>query len=352
MSDSEYRSEFYAGGSSNDDDDSDGSTDSDTDREMYARPKQKKNESSATSSGKKKQTMKQRRGLITKINKEIKSKKPILHATPLKKLMKKFLPGGGKSSEGVERISRDALYIIRELCEHHLVSIATNANKINMEKVPKCFTLLAKVVCTAGEIMEQCHPGSGTKWEEFHQTGLSVDMNKRAKSILSENGVKRLGRRGGAIRTGSDVCIPMRSLMVHYIQEVMQKALHFAEQARVKTITADHIMRAVEIRFGRKFYNSMGKGMSYGKKPSASELARRPSTRAHAAVEPQSAPAGANKPRTPAQATKTRTPAQAKKTRTPAQAKKTRTPASAKPHVVSKPMATRRRPVVSNSPTY
>jgi histone H3/H4 len=266
--------------------------------------------------------------------------------------MKKFLPGGGKSSEGVERISRDALYIIRELCEHHLVSIATNANKINMEKVPKCFTLLAKVVCTAGEIMEQCHPGSGTKWEEFHQTGLSVDMNKRAKSILSENGVKRLGRRGGAIRTGSDVCIPMRSLMVHYIQEVMQKALHFAEQARVKTITADHIMRAVEIRFGRKFYNSMGKGMSYGKKPSASELARRPSTRAHAAVEPQSAPAGANKPRTPAQATKTRTPAQAKKTRTPAQAKKTRTPASAKPHVVSKPMATRRRPVVSNSPTY
>jgi len=339
MSDSENGSEFYSASDSED------SSGDDTEREMYARPKQKKNEPSATSSGKKKQTMKQRHNrLITNIKKETKSIKPILHATPLKKLMKKFLPGGGKSREGVERISRDALYIIRELCEHHLVSIAKNANKINMEKVPKCFTLLSKVVYTAGEIMEQCHPGSGTKWEEINQGGLSPDMNQKAKSILSENGVKRLGRRGGAIRTGSDVCEPMRSLMVHYIQEVMQKALLFAEQARVKTITADHIMRAVEIRFGKKYYNSRGKGMrSYGKKPSASELARRPSTRAHAAVEPQSAPAGANKPRTPAHA---------KKTRTPASEKKTRTPAAAKPHVVSEPRVMRpRRKIIAVSPT-
>jgi histone H3/H4 len=305
-----------------------------------------KKEAHATGPKKKKLTAKQRLNrLKTKANGEIKSTKPILYAAPLKKLMKSFLP------KGINKISRDALYTIRDVCEHYLISIAMNANQINMVKVPTCTTLLPPVVYKAGELMEQCHPGSGTSWSQFHQTGLSVKTNDMANSTLSENGVKRLGRRGGALRIGNDVCIPMRSLMVHYIQEVMLKAIYLAEHHRKKTITADHIMSAVEIRFGKKHYNPRGRGMSYGNKPSASGLARRPGTRAHAAVEPPSAPAGANKTRTPAQAKKTRTPAQANKTRTPAPARTPRrTPAPAKPPVVSEQRVTRRRRIITESP--
>lgn len=95
--------------------------------------------------------------------------------------------------------------------------------------------------------------GTGRHSKLKHSSAYRKMYRENIHSALTENSIKRLGRRGGVKRMKASVFPVVKVAMWEFLHKIIAEAVTFTEHSRRKTVTAMDVTYALK-RNGRTIY--------------------------------------------------------------------------------------------------